>query len=273
MSWLKKRKGDKEIVLLSVDLIRPNPRQPREVFDRASLCALADSIRRYGVLQPVSVRQTEEGYELIAGERRWRASVLAGKREVPCIVYDVDGETSAELAVMENLLREDLNMFECAAAMEALTREYGLTQEAIAERLSVSQSYVANKLRLLRLNESVRAKILESGLTERHARALLRLPEEAWEGILSKIVKSQLNVTASERLVEEWLEKSKTKGSERRASVRGAVRDIRLFYNSVDRAVGVMRRCGVAVESKREETEEEIRLVISIPKPARRDGA
>ncbi len=273
MNWLKKKKTEGTAVKIPVTEISPNPHQPRIAFDGEALSSLADSIRRYGLLQPVSVRKTEDGYELIAGERRLRAARLAGMREIPALVYRVDGEASAELALMENLLREDLGIFETAAAMARLVSEYGLTQEEIASRLSVSQSYVANKLRLLRFDEKTRARILSAALTERHARPLLRLPESLWDTALTRIEKGKLNVAATEKLIEEMLAASESKKETRpRGSMRGALRDIRLFYNSVDRAMAMVRRCGVKVESRREEEENEIRLIISIPKNTPRDA-
>jgi ParB family chromosome partitioning protein len=271
MNWMKKKKEEGAVVRIHTGSVCPNPRQPRTAFDEEALSSLAASIRRYGLLQPISVRRTEAGYELIAGERRLRAARMAGLSEIPALVYTVDGEASAELAVMENLLREDLNIFETAAAMETLSREYGLTQEEIAERLSVSQSYVANKLRLLRFDAATQAKILAAGLTERHARALLRLPEEMWERVLSRVISGRMNVAATEALVEELLNGEKgVKQKKKSNAVRGAMRDIRLFYNSVERAMEMVRRQGVAVQSRREEQEDEIRLIISIHKPLRK---
>ena len=262
-----KRNQNSEGVLLRVptDSIRANPYQPRTVFDEGALASLATSIRRYGVLQPISVRRDGKEYELIAGERRLRAAILAGKREIPAIVYAVGREESAELSVMENLLREDLNVFETAEAIKRLIDEFSLTQEEIASRLSVSQSYVANKLRLLRFNGSVRARILAASLSERHARALLRLPAEAWEKTLATVTEKHLNVAQTERLVEELLSGGGKRSGAKKAKMRGVCTDLRLFYNSVDRAVSIMRRTGVKIESKREESESEIRLVISIP--------
>ena len=267
MGFIKRKKEENGVLRIAVEDIRPNPHQPRTVFESEALSALSDSIKRYGILQPISVRTDGKGYEIIAGERRFRAAKQAGLRHVPCLVYTVDGEESAELSVMENLLREDLNVFETAAAMDSLCREFGLTQEQVAERLSVSQSYVANKLRLLRFDPPMRKKILEGGLTERHARALLRLPPELWEKTADRMINGKYNVAAAEKMVEEMLgtvggEKQK----KRQGKVRGAIRDLRLFYNSVDRAMEMVRRCGIAVKSRKEEREGETCLIISIPK-------
>lgn len=272
MNWKRKKNTDGVLLRIPVAKVHRNPDQPRVIFDEGALLALSESIRRYGVLQPISVRKTADGYELIAGERRLRAAAMAEQKEIPALVYAVDRERSAELAIMENLLREDLNIFETAAALDRLFREYGLTQEEIASRLSVSQSYVANKLRLLRFDSATQKRILDAALTERHARALLRLPESAWDEVLTHVVRSHLNVAATEKLVEEYLSKEGAL-KKKKADMRGVMRDLRFFYNSVDRAVTVMRRSGVHVNSYKEEEEGEIRLVICIAKPCRKNGA
>lgn len=271
MSWIRKRNAGREVLRIPIERIKRNPDQPRTVFDENALRSLAQSVRRYGVLQPISVRRVAGGYELIAGERRLRAATLAGEREIPALVYDVEREASAELAIMENLLREDLNVFETAAALERLVKEYGLSQEEIASRLSVSQSYVANKLRLLRFSADMQKRMLDAKLTERHARALLRLPEKEQKEALSRIIRGGLNVAATEKMVEGYLSE-KEAPRKKKADMRGALQDLRFFYNSVDRAVTVMRRSGVRVKSHKEEKEEEIRLVIQIEKP-RKNGA
>ncbi len=266
MGLLKKKENGEQVRRIKTEQIVPNPEQPRTSFDTAALAALAESISRYGVLQPISVRAVgEERYEIIAGERRFRAARLAGLTHVPCLVYAVDGERGSFLAIVENLLREDLNMFETAVAMDRLCREHGLTQEQVAERLSVSQSYVANKIRLLRFDGGMRQRILSAGLTERHARALLRLPPALWDDTLAKITARRANVEQTEALVEQLLAE---KGERRRVRrpTRGVIRDIRVFYNSVDRAVELVRRCGVAVETRREEEDGAVCLVIRIPK-------
>ena len=266
MGLLKKKGEGASVLRIPLDSIVPNGEQPRRFFEEGALESLAESIRRYGILQPISVRERGEGYEIIAGERRYRAARIAGIREVPCIVYSVDGERSAFLAVVENLLREDLNMFEMAAAMDKLCHEHGLTQEEVAERLSVSQSYVANKLRLLRFDTPTRERILSARLTERHARALLRLPPLFWEEALDKIISRHANVEVAERLVEEMLKGQGIAKRPTRGYARGMLRDVRVFYNSVDRAVEMVRRCGVDVQTEREESEGETRLIIRIPR-------
>ena len=266
MVFLKKKQSASEVLRISLDKIRPSRHQPRAVFEEASLTRLADSIRRYGVLQPISVRETGDSYEIIAGERRFRAARLAGLSHIPCIVYAVDGERGAFLAIVENLLREDLGMFETASAMDKLCREHGLTQEEVAERLSVSQSYVANKIRLLRFDAEMQERILRANLTERHARALLRLPPSLWSDALEKIISRHANVETAERMVDEMLAAVGAPKRVKRAKPRGVLRDVRVFYNSVDRAVALLRQCGIGAKTERREEEGESCLIIRIPK-------
>ncbi len=261
-------RDDRIYKIPTVKIVR-NPAQPRKIFDDSSLFNLAESIRRYGLMQPLSVRETVPGerYELIAGERRYRACCLLGMTEVPCLIADADSRESAELALIENLQRQDLNIFEEAGAISALLRGYGMTQEEIAARLAVSQSYVANKLRLLRLDEDERTRILDNGLSERHARALLRLSDkEKRAEALDKVIKRKLNVSATESLVQDML----SRGSEievKKARLVGVIKDIRLFYNSLDNAMGIIRRSGIDVRSEKREYDHEIEVTIHIPKP------
>lgn len=263
-----------EIVMLPTDKIRPNPAQPRKEFNTGAIMSLADSIKRYGVLQPLSVRQIDLGderiYELIAGERRLRASQVIGLERVPCVIVEADEQTSAELAIIENLQREDLNIFEQAGAIATLIDIYSMTQEQIAERLSVSQSYVANKLRLLRLSALEKDIILEEHLTERHARALLRIPEpEMRLMILRRIAERGLNVAASEEYIDSILLELKAKkegAAKRNPSGAGSIKDIRLFYNSIDRAIDIMRRSGIGVISEKRDCDDTVELTIRIPK-------
>ena len=198
------------IVQIPADSIRPNRSQPRATFDNNSMIRLADSIRRYGILQPLSVRKTDADdsyeYELVAGERRLRAAKMLGFFTVPCVILEVDEKTSAELAIIENLLREDLNMFEQATSFRRLIDDYGLTQEDLARKMSMSQSAIANKLRLLKLTYAEQRKILEFDLSERHARALLKLNDEADRlEVISKIANEKLTVQSAEELIEKLL--------------------------------------------------------------------
>ena len=253
------------VLRLETDKIVPNPAQPRKYFAEEAIATLADSIRRHGVLQPLTVRSVEGGrFELVAGERRLRAARLAGLSRVPCLLVDTDDKTSAELAMIENLQRENLNMFEEAEAIGKLGALYGLTQEQIAERLSCSQSAVANKLRLLKLSPEHRAMILSAGLSERHARALLRLrDEDLRDDALRQIIGRRLNVASSEELIEKMLAEA---GAAKPAPVRKLIlRDVRIFYNTIDRAVDLVRRAGIAVESERIRVGNVTELVLRVP--------
>lgn len=248
---------------IPVDQIVPNPGQPRKVFDEETLGELADSIAMHGILQPLLVRQNERGeYELISGERRLRAARLAGLSEVPCILSGIEREQSAVYALIENLQRQDLHFFEEAEGIGKLIVTYGLTQEETALRLSKKQSTIANKLRLLKLGPAVRRRILEAGLTERHARALLKLPEESRQlAALDQIISRGLNVAKSEQLIEDMLAAPKTKP--KRIMV---VKDLRLFINTINHAVMVMRNAGISAVSTKRETPNYIEYVIQIPK-------
>ena len=215
LKYFKRQKDREEglfqaVMQIKTDDIRPNRAQPRADFDQNSIIRLADSIRRYGILQPLTVRESDPDdsrpYELIAGERRLRAAKLLGYLTVPCIVKHADEQTAAELAIIENLLRKDLNMFEEAYGYKRLIECHGLTQEEVARRMSISQSAVANKLRLLRLPFEEQKIILENNLTERHARALIRIDrDDTRRACLGKIIDEKLNVSATESLVEEYL--------------------------------------------------------------------
>lgn len=189
---------------INISEIVPNPAQPRECFDVTAITKLADSIRKYGLLQPLSIRKppNAQHYELVAGERRLRACKMLGMEHVPCIIINATDEISAELALIENIIREDLNMFEEAQAFSILSTKYGMTQEEIALKMSLSQSAVANKLRLLKLTSKEQQLILSSSLTERHARALLRIADQSQRvQALNHIISHKLNVTESERYI------------------------------------------------------------------------
>ncbi len=210
----KRQKGDQGVIgavlQVKIDEIRPNRAQPRAEFDNNSIIRLADSIRRYGILQPLSVRKSDDNemyqFELIAGERRLRAARLLGYATVPCVLVEADEKLSAELAIIENLLREDLNMFEQAYGFRQLIENYGLTQDEVARKMSLSQSAVANKLRLLKLSYEEQRLIVETGLTERHARALLKVEsQETRIEIIKYISTNKLNVQKTEEFIEEVL--------------------------------------------------------------------
>ena len=250
---------------VGVEEIRPNPRQPRRSFDQKGLEELADSIRRYGVLQPLTVRRLEEGFELVAGERRLRAAKLAGLETVPCIRRAADDRESALLALVENLQRRDLHYLEEAAAIASYIRQTGITQEEAAAQLGRSPSALANKLRLLRLSPACRELLVKNGLTERHARCLLRLEDEEERlAALRHIADKQLNVAQAEQYIDQRLAQLQSTPPKRRRTF--ILKDVRLFLNSLDRGLRLVREAGVDARTERQETEDAILLTIRIPK-------
>lgn len=274
--WESKEKSEKKesetgVFKVKVDNIVPNPCQPRKCFTDEAILRLSDSIRTHGLIQPLCVRQPEgsEGvYELVAGERRLRAVKRLGLSEVACVLVDADPCQSAHMAIVENIQREDLNMFETARAIAKLMEIHCLTQERIAAKLSCSQSYVANKLRLLKLSPDEMERILESGLSERHARTLLRLSGEARTEALKAVIRRGLNVASTEEYVDKLLEAEK-KGQEReraRRQTKIIIKDVAILYNTIDRAVETVRLSGIDVQTLRRESVTDTEIVIRIPK-------
>jgi ParB family chromosome partitioning protein len=264
LTLVRERIGEQRVVQVAVSEIVPNHYQPRRRFAESDLRALADSIRQNGILQPLTVRRSAERYELIAGERRLRAAKLAGLTTVPCIIMEINDRNAAILALVENIQREDLNCFEEAAALEKLISCYGMTQEDAAIQLGKAQSTIANKLRLLRLTESERTCILEHHLTERHARALLRLAsgEERCKA-LDKIVRHGLNVEKTELLIDEMIGKVRERDSIRRRAA--LFHDVRLFTNTIAKAVETMQAAGVPAVSQKMQFEDYVEYRIRIP--------
>lgn len=258
----EKPKTAGQVLLIPTSQIYPNPNQPRQVFDQEELVNLAISIRMNGILQPITVRQTDKGYELVSGERRLRASKLAGLISIPCIVMEVNDMKSAVFALIENLQRQNLNYFEEATAIERLMTEYGLSQEDAARRLGKAPSTVSNKLRLLSLPIEARNKLMEKGLTERHARALLKLNSEDVIDVLNKIIDKKLNVTQTEELIEEILNKK----SESRRHTKRMFSDVKIFLNTINTAVDTMKKSGIGADIRREDTGESYIYRIEIPK-------
>ena len=258
---------------LPIDKIRSNPYQPRKYFNRAALEELSDSIRTYGVLQPITVRKMNGGYyELVAGERRLRASELAGLTTIPAILMQVSDSDSAVLAFIENIQRQNLSFLEEAEGYRNMMEDYGLTQEELAEKLSKSQSSIANKLRILKLEDSVKKLLLEHHFTERHARALLRLPdEESRMIVLSQMIAEEMNVKKTEELVEATLEimrpRPAEKGEQKEKRFIRA-KDFRIFTNTIKQSVEVIRRSGVNVDYEDKEEADCCEIVIRIRRNA-----
>ena len=259
---------ERRVLRLPVAEIRPNPRQPRRFFDERGLRELAASIRRHGIIQPLTVRRIPQGWELVAGERRLRAAKLAGLETVPCIEAAADDRESALLALVENLQREDLHYFEEAAAIAAYLQQTGATQEEAAAQLGRSPSAVANKLRLLRLSPACRAILVENNLTERHARCLLRLEDEQERLAAARyMAQKELNVAQAEQYIDRRLAALQSVPPAGRRTF--ILKDVRLFLNSLDRGLRLIREAGVDAQSGREETEDAIVLTIRIPKQRR----
>ena len=257
------------IVWLPAEEIAPNPVQPRKQFDDKALEELSQSIRSYGILNPLTVRCRGGKYELVAGERRLRAARLAGLTEVPCILLDVNMEDAGLIALIENLQRKDLDYIEEARGIRQLIQMFGMSQEEAARRIGRSQSAVANKLRLLRLPEDVLEALRQNGLSERHGRALLRLPEpEEQRSALDYILEHDLTVAATDAYVEALLAAPKEEAApppppRKRTFI---LKDVRLFLNSLTRNIEVMKQGGIDAGLRREETPEALILTISIPK-------
>lgn len=283
ISLLKARKKEKS-VLLPIDELTPNPLQPRRRFDNDELDALCESIKVYGVIQPVAVKKIEDlpfpmpksraKYEIIAGERRWRASRMAGLTHIPCIIFDADRNDSAMMALVENLQRSDLSYFEEALAMQTLMLMTNKSQTELAKALSISQSTLSNKIRLLRLTERERLMAMENGFSERHCRALVRLEHERERRpVMLAIIKDKLSAPETERLIDGIIDqKSKplsTKdkpAKKKKARVKGSIRDMRILYNTVDKAVKLLSNSGYDAEWSKNEREGvwEVKIYVKI---------
>lgn len=265
MALFRRREGLFEsgrVLWLPVESLQPNPDQPRQYFAPEGLEELAESIKVHGILQPLSVRRTAGGFVLVSGERRLRAAKLAGLREVPCIVVEVDDTASSLLALVENLQRRDLDFWEEAQALDKLIRTYHLSQEEAARRIGKSQSAVANKLRLLKLSPALLEKLRAAGLTERHARALLRLEgDDERAAALDHIIAGGLTVAQTEAYIESLLHPAPPK---RKPTY--LIRDVRLFLNTVSRAMKVMQGAGIPAQYDRQDTDDAVLLTIRIPK-------
>ena len=246
------------VMFLPARSIRPNPAQPRSVFREDALEELADSIRQHGILQPLSVRRTASGYELIAGERRLRAARMVGLGEIPCIVMNMDDKESGLAAMVENLQRQDLDFVEEAKGISRIMSDWAMSQEQAARMLGKSQSAIANKLRLLRHSDRVLDALRTCGLTERHGRALLKLEQEDMKlSAIEEIVRQGMSVARTERYIQELLEGQQK--STQRINV-GA------FLNSLNQSLAKIQLAGISAVSERRETEDQIVLTITIPK-------
>jgi ParB family chromosome partitioning protein len=265
-----KKNDQKNITYLSIDSVRPNPYQPRKQFAKGALEELCESIQQYGVIQPINVRKiSNNNYELVAGERRLRAAIMAGLKEIPAIVININDNDSAVLALIENLQREDLNYLEEAEGYNNLINEHGFTQEELAQKIGKSQSTVANKIRLLRLSPLVKKILSDNNLTERHARALLKLHDEQLQlKVLKYVCEKGLNVKKTEELIEKvinrCLDQNKTKPADRKYTK--AIKDIRIFVNTIRQAIELMKKSGVNAKAAQIDRGEYIEFIVRIPK-------
>jgi len=260
--------GNKSIINIPVDDISPNPYQPRKDFNKSNLEDLSDSIMEYGILQPINVRKMgDAGYELVAGERRLRAAKLAGLKEIPAIVIEIVEQDSAIISLIENLQRENLGFFDEAEGYYNLINDHGLTQEELARKIGKNQSTVANKIRLLRLPDSVKKKIMEHRLTERHARALLKIPDEKLQQkVLKNVIKKSLNVKTTEDIIAKLIDETaaaKDELSDRR--IRGKMQ-YNIYVNTIKNVYRQILKTGFKMQYNQADKGDYIEITIKVPK-------
>lgn len=266
----EKKDEIKNITYVNIESIRPNPYQPRKQFNKAAMEELCDSIKQYGVIQPINVRKISNNiFELVAGERRLRAATMAGLKEIPTIIINVDDNDSAVMALIENLQREDLSYMEEADGYNNLISDHGFTQEELAQKIGKSQSTIANKIRLLKLPPLVKKILADNSLTERHARALLKLHDEQLQlKVLKNICEKGLNVKKTEELVERAIDRytREAKDKEPERKFTRAIRDIRIFVNTIRQAIDLMKKSGVDAKAAQFDRGEYIEFIVRIPK-------
>ncbi len=255
-------KNKDQITEIKVELIKTNPFQPRQEFNQNEIEELAQSIDNFGLIQAITVRKIKAGYELVAGERRLRAAKSLGKELIPAVIKDFNDQEMAEIALIENLQRKDLNFLEEAQAYQRLLGEFDLTQKGLAARVSKSQSTIANKLRLLKLSTNVRKEILAANLSERHGRALLKLESEKEQlNIIAKIKDKELNVRESENLINKKMNTSKSK-----SQIKHISDDLRLFANSLEQRISEIKNSGIKVKLERNDDKNSIEYYIKLSK-------
>lgn len=255
-----------EVQRIATEKLLPNPYQPRKQFKSEDLLSLAESIKENGILQPLLARRINNSdyYEIIAGERRLRAAILANLATVPCLIVDCDYEESAVYSIIENIQRSDLSFFEEAQAISQMQNHFGMTQEQIAKRLGKSQSALSNKLRLLKLPADVRYFIEKEGLTERHARALLKLESEKQMWTALNLIKDKgWNVQQTEEYIYSVTNKAV---KPHKNNIVKIFKDVRIFVNTVNKAINTMKEAGIPAESNKTETDDYIEFFVRIPK-------
>lgn len=258
---------EKKLLMLKPDELKPSKNQPRKIFDEYELKLLADSIQSSGIIQPLVVRKSIDGkYEIIAGERRFIAAKNVGLRRIPCVLHNTDDKTAAIYAIMENLQRQDLTFFEEAEAINRLISVFGMSQLEIASRLGLAQSTLSNKLRLLRLNDDQRERIMTARLTERHARALLRLEGDDRENALNHIIANALNLKETEEYIENILNPKEEEIPLEKPIRKYAISDVRIFYNSLSKLVTTLQSAGVNAKTRKYENDKYIEYKVRISK-------
>lgn len=265
MSLFKPKEQKSKFTEIPIDQIVANPHQPRKNFSHDTLVELCDSIKEYGLIQPITVRKgTYSKYELIAGERRLRACIMAEMKTIPAIIIDVSNYESAAIAMIENLQRENLCFFDEAEGYSNLISDFNITQEELAQKIGKTQATIANKIRLLKLSPIVKKIIKANNLTERHARALLKLPTEEMQlKALKKITENNLNVTQTDKYIEFLLSPQKPKRNQKSMRI---FKDIRIFSNTIKQAIDMMNKSGINAYSEKNETDEYIEYLVKIPK-------
>lgn len=259
-----------QVINIAIENIEANPYQPRKTFSQQSLEELSQSITSYGILQPISVRKISDNhYELIAGERRLRASQLANRKNIPAIVMDLDDKDSALLAVLENLQREDLNFIEEAQGYYNLIEDHSFTQKQLAEKLGKSQSTIANKLRVLRLPKPIKAQLIENSLTERHARALLKLSDQELQMmVIEKIIENELTVKKTENLINvimQNIDKENAEKHKNKQNVKNSI-NFKIYLNTLKNAYTAIKDSGVEAVYKEKDMGEFVEVTVKIPK-------
>lgn len=248
----------KEVRMVPIEKIVPNPYQPRLEFNQESLMDLAQSIRENGLIQPITLKENNGQYEIIAGERRYRASMMIGMTEIPANIMDVNEASMAELALVENIQRENLSAIEEAKAYVQILKVSGCTQSELALKMGKSQSSIANKIRLLNLSENVQNAVSSKIITERHARSLIGTSAQKQEEILDKIVKKGLNVSQTEKLVKQEKKEKAVK--------KGFARDIKVAVNTIRQAYGMIARFNIKADLNEFEDEDGYTMTIHFPK-------
>ncbi len=258
----------REIINIPISSIKPNPYQPRKIFNQKGLEELSQSIKTFGIIQPISVRKISmHSFELVAGERRLRASEMADLKVVPAIVVNYRDKESALVALVENLQREDLNFIEEAEGYNSLINDHNFTQMELAEKLGKSQSAIANKLRLLRLPSDIKKTLIDEKLTERHGRALLKLPDDDLRRVvLEKTINNDLNVSGTEAVVEDILDSLRRKENREYKRNMKSLISIRIYLNTIKKAYKAIKEHGIRAEYGEEDKGDHILVTIKVPK-------